>query len=163
MPCLGATLDLEGVVDLVQAAAVALDDGCRAMFRLKRIENLGLGVGLGTAGGDAGVGEPLCKVGDRSSFPPIYTYRVGWQRLKKIDSSVVELNKLLALLIAGVTVRLECADACAVSLPLVLPQLFISVALVLPVLVHVVEKIVGAELLENAFGIVAAGVAVLLE
>ena len=49
------------------------------------------------------------------------TYGVCWKSLEKVDGSIVKLNQLLALLIAGIAIRLECTDACSVCLPFVLP------------------------------------------
>ena len=64
-------------------------------------------------------------------------YLIGIQPLKQIDSGVVKVDELLPLLVVGVAARLEGADARAVRLPLVLPELLVAGAFVLPVRVHV--------------------------
>ena len=52
---LRAALRLKGIEDLVQAAALALDDGVGTVLGLQRGEDGGGGVGSGGAGRDAGV------------------------------------------------------------------------------------------------------------
>lgn len=67
-------------------------------------------------------------------------YLIRIKRLEEIDRLLEKVDGFLLVCIAGVTSRVEGADARAVLGPLVLPESLVVPLIVLPVRLHVVEE-----------------------
>ena len=108
--------------------------------------DFGRSVSFAGGGRDSGFGEEI----------------VGGQGLEERDGAVEEDGDFLGRLVVGVAGRVEGGDAGAVLAPLVLPEGLVVALVVLPVLLHDLEGLVGAGGLQDLgdVGVGAARVAV---
>ena len=100
---LEGALDVEGVPDLVEGAALAADDDVGAVLGAQSLLDIGQGVLLAGRGGDAGGVEPL----------------VGGEALEELDSAGEEVDGLVTGLVVGVARGVEGGNAGSVLSPLV--------------------------------------------
>lgn len=145
---LDGALDVELVPELVEGAALAVDDDVVAVVRLESGLDGSKRVCLGGGGHNAGLLQP----------------GIRRERLEHADGGVEEVNNLLARLVVAVAGRVEGAHAGGVLAKLVLPEGFVVALVVLPVLLHVAECIGGAGAQDIAdVGVLAVLVAVLVK
>ena len=145
---LSGSSSVECVPGLVESAVVALDDDILAVSLLQSGVDITGRVGLRRGWVDASIGEEL----------------VGVEPLEEADSNVGKVDIFLCRLVIGVALGVEAGNAGSVLLPFVLPEGFIRTAgrAVLPVGVHVVQKIIGTKTLEDSgdVGVSTVGIAV---
>jgi hypothetical protein len=134
--------DVEEVPDFVQGAARAAEVDLLAVLRAEGGLDFGRGVRL------------CCRGHDASSREGV----VGGEGLEEGDGAVEEDGDFFSRLVIGVAARIEGGDAGAVLAPLVLPEGLVVALVVLPVLLHVRQGLVGARGLQD-FGDVGVGAA----
>ena len=134
--------DVEEVPDLVQGAAGAAEVDFLAVFGAEGCLDFGRSVRFSGGRGDSGFGEEF----------------VRGQGLEEGDGAVEEDGDFGCGGVVGVAGRVEGRDAGAVFAPLVLPEGLVVALVVLPVLLHHGQGVVGARGAQD-FGDVFVGAA----
>jgi len=146
-PSLDATLHVVEVPDLIELVGVfALDDHIYTPRRLECRHD-----------GSACI-RSCCTWHNARIRKPC----VAGQSLEQVHGRGEVVYDLFLHRIVGVAARLECADACAMFLPFVIPEALVVAVDVLPVCVHIAEHIRCACSSEDGgdIGVGSAGVAV---
>lgn len=66
---------------------------------------------------------------------------IGIEAFEKVDCFLEEINDLFLRSVTGVAARVQGADASAVLAPLMRPETLVVPLIVLPICVHVIEKV----------------------